>query len=159
MKDDEASKASAHATNQRRALRRCLCLVVLGLVGLVVLRWIFVHPFRRELPWSAEVVSEESWIEPGPLSQDSSCSLKARMTESELLGYVQRLGLSRYDPGQTKPEMLPAVHELLPCDEGDLGWWRRPGAFEHVYGCYEGRSGWCFVRFSNGTMWAVTGNI
>jgi len=154
-------KTSESGAKAKRRLRRCcLLLAVLATLGIAGLRWLFVHPYRRALPWSARVTSEDSWYEPGPLSQDFSYSLTATISEEEFPDYIQRLGLQPYDPSTSpKPEMLPSVHELLPCDESDQGWWKKPGAYDRVYGQYYGKSGWSFVRFSNGTVWAVAGNI
>jgi len=156
---EEAGKGGLGVKKKR--LLGCAALVlVLGILGVVGGRWLFVHPYRRELPWSAEVIAEDSWSEPGPLSQDFTYSLSARLSEEEFLAYVQRLGLKQYHPSRSaKPKALSPVYELLPCEESDLGWWKEPGAYEHVYGQYYGKSGWGFVRFSKGKIWAVSGNI
>jgi len=156
----ESTETADPGAKKKRLALCCLLLAVLAVLGLVGLRWLCVHPYRRELPRSATVTSEESWSEPGPLSQDFTYSLTAKISEEEFRAYVQRLGLKQYDPSKSaKPAALSPVYHLLPCEEGDEDWWKEPGAYEHVYGQYHGKSGWSFVRYSKGTLWVVAGNI
>lgn len=140
---------------------RCWRQAQAGAIALLVLvlgyRVAFVHPFRRALPWSAELVSERAWNEPGPLSQDFSYELEARMSEAAFLAYMRRLELVPYAPAATqRSQGRRLAHEVLP-SSGDYGWWERPGAFERVYGSQSGSSCYVFARYAEGRVWVVAG--
>jgi hypothetical protein len=114
-------------------------------------------PLRRKLPPTAQQVQEWRWSEEGPLGQDYSYALKARITEEEFLAYVHELDMAPYsvEKGYGYGFVLTWRPPGMP---PELEWWDPSDSYETTY-IYDGRSWWTYAKWENGFIYVVSYNI
>ncbi len=132
-----------------RRERRTLVTALLVLCACLVAGYFvfFVSPLRRALPSSASDVHEYSWTQPGPLSQDFSYLLKARLAKDELAPYAERAGLVPYERG------LEIHHGIDGAWDTAWGqpWWDPPPELDGSYVDFW-QGGWTVVRWKDGWL-------
>lgn len=126
-------------------LSACAWLVRLGLMS----------PFRIALPRSATDVHEWTWSEAGPLSQDHTYLLKARITQEEYAAYLRELPfLTPYSASMP----LPAGVEGAWDQTFDQPWWDPPSGLSGAH-VELGHGSWTVVRYASGWLYVSSGNI
>jgi hypothetical protein len=115
-------------------------------------------PQRKALPSTAEDIQEWSWIEPGPLSQDYSYLLRAKISEEEFAVYVNERGLEPYiQPAEDSSDFFISWHPFN-SRITHLEWWNPTDSFENTY-IISSDSWWEYAKYENGYIFAVAFNI
>ncbi|WP_420645679.1 hypothetical protein [Candidatus Leptofilum sp.] len=133
-----------------------LVFVGICLGGWFLFKEITTSPFRKALPATAEEVHEWSWNEPGPLSQDFSYMLAARISNQDFMNYVDQFDLSPYD--QQMDVNAPSWSSGQQLNDDILDWWTPTESTEGTY-VYATGSYWIYAKHENGYLFLYAYNI
>jgi hypothetical protein len=124
-----------------------------------VLRNLIATPLRKELPRTARDIHEWRWEESGLTGQDYLYLLKARITEQEFQGYVDKLGMTPHTSSrQYQHGFHPHWHPVVLSLAKDIDWWTPSKSTQATY-VLDGGDWWTYAKYENGYVYVVSLNI
>jgi len=108
----------------------------------------------RALPAAATDVRTWSWQEQGPLPQDSTLRVRARVTHEEFVEYVTGMGMAPHTPERRYG------HGFAPAWGPDPGidWWTPSRELGETYVREDGAS-WTSAKWEDGFIWIAHDEI
>lgn len=108
----------------------------------------------RALPETATDVKTWSWQEQGPIPQDSTLRIRARITHEEFVDYVTGLGLTPHAPERTYG------HGFSPAwgPDPEIEWWTPSSSLAETYVLEDGAS-WTSAKWEDGFVWIAFDEI
>ncbi len=135
-------------------------LVPLAIAGALGLRTLVVYltesPLRRALPHGATGIEGWSWTEPGPLGQDGSAMLRARIPEDAFEKYAKDLGMTPHTANRAYGNGFSPSYVSL-ADE-PLDWWDPTDEVEGTWVLDQGSS-WTWAKWENGFVYVLSWSI
>lgn len=126
----------------------------LGVRTLVI--YLTESPLKRALPSSATDIHQWSLNEPGPLGQDCSYMLKARVSYQQFSSFRQRLRMKRHTPEREYQHGFSPHFNSLATE--DLPWWNPTDSMEAVYVLDQGSS-WTWAKHEDGHMYVMSWSL
>jgi hypothetical protein len=112
--------------------------------------WFTASDLRRELPWAASEIKEQSY----DLFPDYSYFLKAKMPEKDFAKYVGGLGLTLHTSASQYGDDMQWLHWPSPPFR-QLDWWNPTPSLEQTYVQQAGHE-WTLVKYEDGYVYATS---